>query len=38
LNNVFRKDEVKDSIPRTAIEEMVPEFKNGHIVVPKIIE
>ena len=38
LNNVFRKDEVKDSIDRDAIESIAPIFKNGHIVVPKIIE
>ena len=38
LNNVFRIDEVGKSIDTDKIEKIAPEFKNGHIVVPKIIE
>ncbi len=38
LNNVFRKDVVKHSIERAELEKIAPDFKNGYIVVPKIIE
>lgn len=38
LNNVFRKDIVKKSLERRELEAIAPDFKNGYIVVPKIIE
>lgn len=38
LNNVFRKDIVKTSMERTELEKIAPDFKDGYIVVPKIIE
>jgi len=38
LKNVFRADRVKSSIERSRIEKMAPEFSDGHIVVPRIIE
>lgn len=38
LNNVFRKDVVKKSIERSELEKIAPDFKDGYIVVPKIIE
>lgn len=38
LNNVFRKDVVKNSIDRTELEKIAPDFQEGYIVVPKIIE
>lgn len=38
LSNVFRDDVVQKSIHTAEIEKMAPSFKNGHIVVPKIIE
>ena len=38
LNNVFRKDVVKNSIKRDELEKIAPDFKDGYIVVPKIIE
>ena len=38
LNNVFRKDVVKNSIERSELEKIAPDFKEGYIVVPKIIE
>lgn len=38
IKNVFREDTAKESIPREAIESIAPEFENGHITVPKIIE
>ena len=38
LNNVFRKDVVKKSIERHELEKIAPDFQNGYIVVPKIIE
>lgn len=38
LSNVFREDVVQKSIDPAEIEKMAPSFKNGHIVVPKIIE
>ncbi len=38
LKNVFRKDEVQPSIDPKEIEKVAPEFSEGHIVVPKIID
>lgn len=38
VSNVFRKDIVKDSIERAKLENIAPDFKEGYIVVPKIIE
>lgn len=38
LNNVFRKDEVKKSIERHELEKIAPQYKDGYVVVPKIIE
>jgi len=38
LNNVFRKDVVKNSIERHELEKIAPDFKDGYIVVPKILE
>ena len=38
LKNVFRKDEVKDSIDVSEVERMAPRFKDGHIIAPIIIE
>ncbi len=38
IKNVFRADEVIQSIDRDEIEKIAPKFKNGHITVPKIIE
>jgi len=38
LKNVFRDDAVKKSIDVSELEKMAPSFRNGHIVVPRIIE
>jgi len=38
LSNVFRKDVVKKSFERHELEKNAPDFKDGYIVVPKIIE
>jgi len=38
LNNVVRKDVVKKSIDRAELEKIAPDFADGYIVVPKIIE
>ena len=38
LSNVFREDTVQKSIETSEIEKMAPSFRNGHIVVPRIIE
>ena len=38
LSNVFREDTVQKSIDASEIEKMAPSFRNGHIVVPRIIE
>ena len=38
LSNVFRKDIVKESINRKELEKIAPDFQDGYIVVPKIIE
>lgn len=38
LKNVFRDDSVQKSVDVSELEKMAPSFRNGHIVVPKIIE
>jgi aspartyl-tRNA(Asn)/glutamyl-tRNA(Gln) amidotransferase subunit C len=38
LQNVFRDDTVKDSIPVEEIVKIAPQFENGHIIVPIILE
>lgn len=38
VSNVFRKDVVKSSINRNDLEKIAPDFQDGYIVVPKIIE
>jgi aspartyl-tRNA(Asn)/glutamyl-tRNA(Gln) amidotransferase subunit C len=38
IKNVFRLDEVQPSINREEIEKIAPDFEDGHIVVPQIIE
>lgn len=38
VHNVFRKDIIKASIDRSELEKIAPDFRDGHIVVPKIIE
>lgn len=38
LKNVFREDKVHKSIDRAEIEKIAPEYSDGHIVVPIIIE
>jgi aspartyl-tRNA(Asn)/glutamyl-tRNA(Gln) amidotransferase subunit C len=38
VKNVFRKDIVKGSIERSELEKIAPDFREGQIVVPKIIE
>ncbi|MEJ5285232.1 MAG: Asp-tRNA(Asn)/Glu-tRNA(Gln) amidotransferase subunit GatC [Brevinematia bacterium] len=36
--NITREDIVKPSMPNEEIEKNAPEFNNGSIIVPKIIE
>jgi aspartyl-tRNA(Asn)/glutamyl-tRNA(Gln) amidotransferase subunit C len=36
--NIFRKDEVQQSIDSDELKKIVPDYKDGYIVVPKIIE
>lgn len=38
LSNVFRRDTVTKSFERHELEMNAPDFKDGYIVVPKIIE
>jgi len=38
VKNVFREDIVHESIDRSELEKIAPDFREGHIVVPKIIE
>ena len=38
LKNVFREDVVKESIDRSEIEKIAPQYDNNYFVVPKIIE
>lgn len=37
IKNIFREDKVLPSIDRSELEKIAPDFENGHIVVPKII-
>lgn len=37
-SNVMRADEVKTSMPMQDIEKIAPQFADGNIVVPRIIE
>lgn len=38
IKNVFRQDEAVAGLPRSETEALAPEFAQGHIVVPKVIE
>lgn len=38
ITNVMREDICVPSIDKSEIEKIAPQFENGHIVVPKIIE
>ncbi len=38
VKNVLRNDTVGSTIGEGVLERMAPEFENGHIVVPRIIE
>ena len=38
LKNVFREDKVGQSIDSNELKKIVPDYKDGYIVVPKIIE
>ena len=38
LKNVFREDKVGQSIDPNELKKIVPDYKDGYIVVPKIIE
>ena len=38
LKNVFREDKVQQSIDSNELKKIVPDYKDGYIVVPKIIE
>ena len=38
LKNVFREDKVGQSIEPNELKKIVPDYKDGYIVVPKIIE
>ncbi|MCL2156343.1 MAG: Asp-tRNA(Asn)/Glu-tRNA(Gln) amidotransferase subunit GatC [Leptospirales bacterium] len=38
LKNVFREDKVRQSIDSNELKKIVPDYKDGYIVVPKIIE
>lgn len=38
LANVFRHDDIHPSIDRAELERVAPQFGNGHVIVPKIIE
>jgi aspartyl-tRNA(Asn)/glutamyl-tRNA(Gln) amidotransferase subunit C len=37
MNNVFREDEVKDSIPADQALANAPQVEDGSFVVPKVI-
>lgn len=37
-NNVFRADVIKPSMDRDELARIAPQFENGHVIVPKIIE
>jgi aspartyl-tRNA(Asn)/glutamyl-tRNA(Gln) amidotransferase subunit C len=38
LKNVLREDKVQQSIDSNELKKIVPDYKDGYIVVPKIIE
>jgi aspartyl-tRNA(Asn)/glutamyl-tRNA(Gln) amidotransferase subunit C len=38
LKNVFREDKLGQSIDSNELKKIVPDYKDGYIVVPKIIE
>jgi len=38
LKNVFRKDKIQQSIDPDELKKIVPDYKDGYIVVPKILE
>jgi len=38
LKNIFRGDTAEKSIPPDELAALAPDFQNGYIVVPKIIE
>lgn len=38
VSNVFRDDAVQESIDRAELEKIAPDFREGHIIVPRIIE
>jgi len=38
IKNVFREDSVHSSLPADEFARLAPDFRDGHIVVPKIIE
>ena len=38
LKNVFRKDKIQQSIDADEFKKIVPDYKDGYIVVPKILE
>ena len=38
VKNVFREDKPHESIGRNALEKIAPQFEDGHVIVPKIIE
>jgi aspartyl-tRNA(Asn)/glutamyl-tRNA(Gln) amidotransferase subunit C len=38
LKNIFREDKPQQSIDSNELKKIVPDYKDGYIVVPKIIE
>ena len=38
LKNVFREDKIQPSIDSDEFKKIVPDYKDGYIVVPKILE
>ncbi|HON79620.1 MAG TPA: Asp-tRNA(Asn)/Glu-tRNA(Gln) amidotransferase subunit GatC [Spirochaetota bacterium] len=38
LMNVFRKDVAGESLAVSELEKIAPQFEDGHVVVPRIIE
>jgi len=38
IKNVFREDSVHSSLPANDFVRLAPDFRDNHIVVPKIIE
>jgi len=37
ITNVIRKDEPGESFPVETVEELAPEWAEGHVVVPRIV-